>query len=69
MIMVSYYLSPGDLGGEGDLGAGNLGGFVSIQGGNKAIWEPKVRPWQVTAKSSQVKPSQGKVEVPNVVEL
>ena len=35
--------------------AGDLGGFVSIQGGNKAIWEPKVRPWQVTAKSSQVK--------------
>ena len=37
--------------------AGDLGGFVSIQGGNKAIWEPKVRPWQVTAKSSQVKPN------------
>ena len=49
--------------------ASDLGGFVSIQGGKKAICEPKVRPWQVTAKSSQVKPSQGQVEVPNVVGL
>ena len=49
--------------------AGNLGGFVSIQKGNKAIWEPKVRPWQVTTKSSQVKPNQGQVEVPNAVGL
>ena len=49
--------------------AGDLGGFFSIQGGNEAIWEPKVRSWQVTAKSIQVKPSQGQVEVPNVVGL
>ena len=48
---------------------GDLGGFVLIQGGNKAILEPKVRPWQVTAKFNQVKPSQGQVEVPNVVGL
>ena len=49
--------------------ASDLGGFVLIQGGNKAIWEPKVRTWQVTTKFSQVKPSQGQVEVPNVVGL
>ena len=50
--LIQFRKHGGDLGGKGD-----LGGFVSIQGGNKVIWEPKFRPWQVTAKSSQVKPS------------
>ena len=49
--------------------AGDLGVFISIQVGNKAILEPKVRPLQVTAKPSQVKPSQCQIEVPNVDEL
>ena len=46
-----------------------MGGFVSIQGGNKTIREPKVRPWQVSAKSSQVKPSLGQIYINAIVPL
>ena len=39
--LIQFRKHGGDLGGED----------------NKVIWEPKFRPWQVTAKPSQVKPS------------